>query len=116
MQNKYRVINGDIKDDTGYHAKGDVVLMDEEQAAPLLAVNHLEPVAQDTMTAHTAPEQMVAVPDGFPERTEPVSEPTTPEPSAEAIAAPDQNSQVPPETVPANPSPEQIAKDMEQVA
>lgn len=124
MQNKYRVINGDIKDDTGYHTKGDIVLMNEEQAAPLLAVNHLEPLAQDTMTAHATPQQMVAAPDGFPDRkldskeseTPPAGEQIPPAlnaPAVQTIAQP-ANGQI--QATPKQPTEEQIARDMESIA
>jgi hypothetical protein len=106
MQKKY-IVDGNLKDDTGYHATGDMLLMDEDQAAPLVAIGRLKPAVEDiTPPQESAP----AVPDGFPQRDIPAAPPqSAPAPAQQAVP------QVDPQQT-KQPTPEQIAKDMEQVA
>ncbi len=105
MQKKY-IVDGNLKDDTGYHTTGDILLMDEAQAAPLVEIGRLKPAVEDiTPPQASAP----AVPDGFPER----SADQTP-PQAQAQPAQQAVPQVDPQQ-PKQPTQEQIAKDMEQL-
>jgi hypothetical protein len=109
MQKKY-IVDGNLKDDTGYHATGDMLLMDEDQAAPLVAIGRLKPAAED-ITPQSAP----AAPDGFPDRNIGQAAPANQTPAASAQPSQHAVPQVDPQQ-PKQPTPEQIAKDMEQVA
>lgn len=118
MQQKYRVINGDLKDDTGYHNRGDLVMMEEAEAAPLVAGARLEATIQDI----TPPaEDHQTQPDGFPARdTMTVLPPNAPSDQQNQqtpdMLAPQQNTvtqsaaPAPPQNEPANPTEEQVAK------
>ena len=122
MQKQYIVIgNGSLKHDSTYYEPGQTVLLNEEVAAPLVAMGKL----QDAAEATKAPADKE--PDGFPDHS---LDPQAPETAPETPPAGDQGSATdttPPaaegqsdegngeQTPPAAPTPEQIAKDMEQV-
>src|SRR5207244_1508404 len=94
MQKKY-IVDGNLKDDTGYHITNDIILMDEEQAAPLVAIGRLKPAVEDI-----TPPQAPAVPDGFPQH-QPTNEqkPAAESPVSDAPVAPI-NQVTPPANVP----------------
>ena len=106
MQKKY-IVDGNLKDDTGYHITNDIILMDEEQAAPLVAIGCLKPAVEDI-----TPPQAPAAPDGFPDRNVNQSAPAANAPAAQPPTPP-ANPQPP--VPPKQPTPEQIAKDMERL-
>lgn len=112
MQKKY-IVESNLKNDTGYHNTGDIILMDEEQAAPLVAIGCLKPAVEDI-----TPPPVPAVPDGFPQHqvVPPTAEqkPAVAEPVSTPPANPI-NPVTPPQTPPKQPTQEQIAKDMEQI-
>jgi hypothetical protein len=101
MQKKY-IVDGNLKHDSQTYSTGDILMMEEEQATPLVETGRLKPAVED-ITPQSAP----AAPDGFPDRS--VSQ----APPASAPAAPASGQ---PQTPPKQPTQEQIAKDMEQIA
>ncbi len=133
MQSKYTV-NGNLKDDTGYHETGDIVLKNDDEAAPLLAIGRLEPFIEDTMTASgTGSQNMVATPDGFPQHDTMTASKVDVQPDSQsqpvaaaapatetvtqpvADANPDAAQQTPPQTASKQPTQEQVAQDMAQL-
>jgi hypothetical protein len=108
MQKKY-IVDGNLKDDTGYHTTGDIMMMEEYQAVPLVAIGRLKPAVED-ITPPQAPAD--AAPDGFPDRNVDQAAPAA---NAPAVQPPTPPVNVPLQTPLKQPTQEQIAKDMEQL-
>jgi hypothetical protein len=123
MQKRY-IVDGNLKDDTGYHTTGDSILMDEDVAVPLVAIGRLTPAVADLTLPEASAQSDPEIPggDGFPvhgiNQTAPASQPAAPiAPVANTPANPPANGdeKVPVQSAPASPTPEQIARDMEQI-
>lgn len=128
MQKQYIVQgHGSLKHDSTYYEPGQTVLMNEDVAAPLVAAGKL--IAADGATSNAAAQK----PDGFPDHSLDNKEPEIPPTDSEQTppanggqadagqagqsspadpAHGQQANQTAPQA-PANPTPEQIAKDME---
>jgi hypothetical protein len=104
MQKRY-MVDGNLKNDSQYYNTGDIIVIDEAQAAPLVAIGRLKQAVED-ITPPQASAQ--ATPDGFPQRDSDV--PPAPQQSAPAPAQPAQQAvpQVDPEQ-PKQPTPEEVA-------
>jgi hypothetical protein len=109
MQKKY-IVTSNLKDDTGYHAADDIILMDEDQAAPLVEIGCLKPAVED-ITPHASPEG----PDGFPERTVNQTPPANVPPQVPVQPVQQAVPQVDPQR-PKQPTQEQIAQTIASVA
>ena len=128
MQKRY-IVEGNLKHDTMVLTSGDVVVMDEAQAAPLLAIGRLKEMNE---AAPAAPVQ--TQPDGFPDHNldnkepenPPANEPDAPAaesqntpPASESQPNEGNSEQVSPQqnapANPTNPTPEQIAQELDQI-
>jgi hypothetical protein len=101
MQKRY-IVDGNLKHDTSFYTTNDVIVMEEEQAAPLVSIGRLKPADEDVTPpqAPTPAQPTPPVPDGFPQHAP--TQPPALQPPAQPPAQTEQ-----PKT--GQPSPEEIA-------
>jgi len=114
------MVDGNLIHDQEQYRTGDMIMLEEEQAQPLLAIGRVKPAPQDIASPQEpAAPTVTDGSDGFP-----IREPSAPAVNDAASPAPAPSQPVTPTTppqmpaapaVPKQPTEEQIAKDMEQL-
>src|SRR5579883_3225558 len=112
---KTYIVDGNLKHSGTHYKTGDMLELEDVQAAPLLALGRVKLASEQPQEAAPAEKQ----PDGFPDHTadqkQPAATETTPPaaPEAPAASAPlgqPQTGSVPSSSAPAQPTSEQLAK------